>query len=274
MSTDRPFTAVVVAHPDDEALWLSSALASAGRTVLCFGEVFERPEDSHARRRAVTALPLAGLTDLAIPESGVDFRLNPPLPQLTSTGIRIEEPRARARYESNFARLIDALRTALAGLRVIYTHNPWGEYGHPEHIQVYRAVAALQLELKYTIWFSNYVSPASWPLAAHLASEVRCAERRIVQPDRVTARRLMRIYRRQGAWTWNWAHRWPATETLFSQPPPADPAPRRTLCGEWLLDVTRLRWSSPPWRAARRRLPPVRQSPGSDGDVHAPTPPG
>ena len=270
MAADQPSTAVVVAHPDDEALWLSSALASAGRTVLCFGDLFERPAESRARRQAVAALPLAGLVDLAVPESGVSHRLDPPLPKLTSAGIKVEEPRVRARYEANFGTLIDALRPALAGVRVIYTHNPWGEYGHPEHIQVHRAVATLQLELNYTMWFSNYVGPASWPLAVHLAGEVRCAERRIVPPNRLAARRLMRIYRRQGIWTWNWAHRWPARETFFSQPPPADPAPRRNLGGEWLLDVTRLRWSSPPWRVARRRLPPVRERSGSDGDVHTP----
>lgn len=241
--------------------------------MLCFGDLFERSGESNARRQAVAALPLAGLVDLAIPESGAGFRLEP-VPELTATGIRIAAPEARARYESNFERLIDGLRKALAGVQEIYTHNPWGEYGHPEHIQVHRAVAALQPELGYTIWFSNYVSPASWPLAVRLASEVRWGERRIVQPDRLTARKLMRIYRRQGAWTWKWAHRWPAEETFFSQPPPANPAPRRPLCGEWLLDVARLRWWSMPWLTARRRLPLARPSPGREGDVHTPPPAG
>jgi hypothetical protein len=61
-------TVVVVAHRDDEALWLSSVVASAGRVVVCFGAVFERPQLSEARRRAVAALPLADIVDLAIPE--------------------------------------------------------------------------------------------------------------------------------------------------------------------------------------------------------------
>jgi hypothetical protein len=38
-----------VAHPDDEALWLSSVVASAGRVVFCFGAVFERPQLSKLR---------------------------------------------------------------------------------------------------------------------------------------------------------------------------------------------------------------------------------
>jgi len=270
VSTRHSSTAIVVAHPDDEAIWLSSALASAGRIVFCFGAIFEQSAQSDARRRAVAALPLAGLTDLAIPESGAGFRFGSPVPELTSAGVGIEAPEARARYESNYERLTVALRTALAGLEQIYTHNPWGEYGHPEHVQVYRAVTALQLELGYTIWFSNYVGRASWPLAMHLAREVCWAERRIVQPDRLMARRLMQIYRRQGAWTWSRAHRWPPEETFFSQPPSTEPAPRRPLCGEWLLDVERLRRWSPPWRAVRRRLPAPRTHPGPDDDVHTP----
>lgn len=262
--------ALVVAHPDDEALWLSSAIASAERTVLCFGALFERSQDSKARQRAVAALPLAGLVTLSIPESGCGFSLARTVPEPTAAGVAIEDDEVRARYESNYGKLLGALRATLAGFREIYTHNPWGEYGHPEHIQVHRAVCALQPELGYTIWFSNYVSAASWPLARRLAGEVRWAERRIVQPDRLTSRALMRVYRQHGAWTWSWAHRWPREETLFSLPPPGDPAPRRPLGGEWLLDVKRLRWWSPPWLSTRRMLPRLSARSGRDGDVHTP----
>ena len=67
-------TAVVVAHPDDEALWLSSAVASADRIVFGFGEVFDKPRESEARRQAVAALPLKGIVNLGIPESGAGWK--------------------------------------------------------------------------------------------------------------------------------------------------------------------------------------------------------
>jgi LmbE family N-acetylglucosaminyl deacetylase len=247
-------SAVVVAHPDDESLWLSSVLASADRVVFCFGDLFERPKLSEARRRAVAALPLAGLADLKLPESGGGVSVDWANPQPTEAGIAISDTAARARYEANYPKLVDALRPVLAECGDVYTHNPWGEYGHAEHIQVYRAVAALQAELGYTIWFSNYVGPASWPLAQQLGRRPCWARRRTIQPDKVTARRFMRVYRRHGAWTWTRCHLWPAHETVYAQPPAENREARRPLSGEWLLDVAGLRWWPPPWRRARRYL--------------------
>jgi hypothetical protein len=244
--SDAPCTpaAVVVAHP---------AVSSAERVVLCFGDPFERPKMSRARRRAVAALPLSNLVDLALPESGAGFSVDWSDPTPTATGIAITDAAARARYDANYARLVDRLREVLAGCREVYTHNPWGEYGHAEHIQVYRAVTALQAELGYRIWFSNYVRTSSWPLARRIGGAPCWTERRTVRPDTALARRLMGVYWRHGAWTWSWFHRWPAEETLYAQAPAGDPGPRHPLAGEWLLDVASLRWWLP-WRAARRRL--------------------
>lgn len=251
------FTALVVAHPDDEVLWLSAVISAADRIVLSFGDLFERPRDSAARRAAAGALPLGGLVRLDLPESGVKTVVDWAHPQPTPTGVAITEAGARARYEANYPRLLTGLRGALAGAREVYTHNPWGEYGHAEHVQVYRAVADLQGEMGYTLWFSNYVSRKSWPLACQLSTRVYWAKRRGLAPDRATARRLMRLYKEHGAWTWNATHRWPARETLYGIDPPGSGHPRFPLAGEWLLDVDRLCWWPPTLRPRNRRLLPA-----------------
>ncbi|MHB1871471.1 MAG: PIG-L family deacetylase [Steroidobacteraceae bacterium] len=248
----RP-AAVVVAHPDDEALWLSSAILPAERVVYCFGDLYERPRDAQARRRALEALPLSGIVTLAVPESGAGFCADWTDPRPTPFGIEITETAARARYESNYDRVLAGLRGCLAGFAEVYTHNPWGEYGHAEHIQVHRAVAALQAELGYTLWFSNYVGKRSWPLARRLGGELRWTERRSVRPDRATARTLRGIYRRHGAWTWSSLHYWPAREALYALAPGGAADVGHRFTGEELLDVARLRgW--PPWPFPRRRL--------------------
>ncbi len=262
MSARQAGHAVVVAHPDDEALWLSSVVASARRIVFGFGAVFDRPGRSQARRRAVAALPLKEIVNLGIPESGVDWQRHQIEPELTPLGIKIAGSAARDRYESNYARLHEGLRASLAGCAEVYTHNPWGEYGHPEHIQVHRAVSALQAELGYKVRFSNYVSARNLPFVRGLAERLSFAERAVVRPDLVTARALMAVYRHQGAWTYPTAHRWPAHEVMYTQPGSSADL-ERTFIGEWLLDVTRLRWWS--WRDPRRYLKALRK-PGDRGD--------
>ncbi len=253
MSNPLKSTAVVVAHPDDEILWLSGVVSSTDRIVFCFGDQFERPKSSAARRQVVQALPLPGLVDLKLPESGAGFSADLANPKLTPCGIDITDAAGRLRYEANYTALVGALRERLAGYRDVYTHNPWGEYGHAEHIQVYRAVAALQAELGYTIWFSNYVSPVSLPLARQIGNQPCWTQRREMASDRALAYRLKRIYQRHGAWTWSRFHRWPATETLYAQPLADSAETRHLLAQEWLLDTAKLRWWRP-WRAALRRL--------------------
>ena len=47
-------SAVVAAHPDDEILWLSSAMKAARHVVLCYGAPFDKPESN-------TVLPPGGI---------------------------------------------------------------------------------------------------------------------------------------------------------------------------------------------------------------------
>ena len=75
MKVPRSRNAVVVAHPDDEALWLSAVVASVERVVFGFGAAFDKPQRSEARRQAVAALPLSGIVNLEIPESTLRERL-------------------------------------------------------------------------------------------------------------------------------------------------------------------------------------------------------
>lgn len=248
-------SAVVVAHPDDEILWLSGLVGAADRVVFCFGDPVGRPRLAAARRRAVAAVAptLPRLVALGIPESGARFSADWDRPRLTPFGIDIIDAAARARYEAGFATLVDKLRPLLGTCRDVYTHNPWGEYGHAEHIQVHCAVAALQAELGFTIWVSNYVADRSWPLAQAIGRTQCWTGRRPIAPDLATARRLARLYRRHGAWTWSRWHRWPAQEMLFALAPAGDEAARHTLSGEYLCDVAGLlRWA--PWRRTARRL--------------------
>ena len=121
--------AVVVAHPDDEALWLSAALARAERVVFCFGDQSGGGKKSAARRRAVAALGLPGLISLGLTESGTRKLVDWANARFTAAGIEIFEAEGRARYEANFTALVAGLRPQLAGCGLgRHEHRP-GRHG-------------------------------------------------------------------------------------------------------------------------------------------------
>lgn len=208
----------MVAHPDDEILWLSSVMAKADPVVLCFGAPYGNPQKAENRARAVAHLGLLRLVDLALPESGARLQVNWENPTLTPTGIAVSDQAAQTRYDANFPQLLEKLRPILTGATDVYTHNPWGEYGHTEHIQVHRAVKALQAELHFTVWFSNYAAPQTYKLAQKLGQDVVWQEKQTLPTDPEVAHRLQKVYQTYKAWTWSNWHKWPATETLYSQP--------------------------------------------------------
>lgn len=241
--------AVVVAHPDDEILWLSSVLAQAEPLVLCFGAPYNKPKVAQNRAEAVAALSFPNLVNLAIPESGARLLVDYKHPRLTATGIAIAEPQAQARYDENFCILLETLRPHLRGVKHVYTHNPWGEYGHSEHIQVYRAVQTLQQELGFTIWFSNYIAPRSQKLARDIGTAPLWQSKRVVPTDLHIAKRWQKLYQKHHVWTWSNWYKWPAQETLYAQPC-GDKQDWKNLQGEALLNVDALR----KWRAVSRAV--------------------
>ncbi|CAN5710582.1 hypothetical protein BH23PSE1_BH23PSE1_02480 [soil metagenome] len=266
--------AVVMAHPDDEVLWASAVLGRAGRIVLCFGEVASKPALGAGRRRAMAAFPLPGAVHLDLAESEVFGGADWPLPEETPAGLAVRRrPGAmagfsQARYEANQARLAGLLTERLRGCADVVTHNPWGEYGHEEHVQVLRAVAAAQASLGFRIWVTGYCSDKSAPLMRrHLA--------RLGPPtpplptDPALGDRLRRLYQETGCWTWFDDYVWPETEVFYPWPagagtgaetaPPPRPGAVHPLNHVWLG------WTKPPppaplpVRLARRLARPLRR---------------
>jgi LmbE family N-acetylglucosaminyl deacetylase len=234
-------SALVVAHPDDEALWFSGSLRVVSRVVVCFGDQFDGGAKNARRAKALADLPVPGLVALNITESGTRQLVDWARAGETDFGIDIAEPEGRARYEANFAVLVERLRTQLAGVREVVTHNPWGEYGHPEHVQVYRAVRALQGALGFRLWVSNYAAPLSAGFAGRV--EARWVNKRALPTDGAYARRLQGVYLRYRVWTWPVLHRWPRGEVLYEVAPQG-----QSFAGEVMWDCAKLRL----WRALGR----------------------
>lgn len=212
--------AVVMAHPDDEVLWASSVLAQAGKVILCFGDAPGKPFFSDGRRRAVAQLPLPGLEALQISEAAVAGTALWPQPEEVAEGLAprrlplgLEAPLRRA-YRRNFETLCHELTARLAGVREVVTHNPWGEYGHEEHVQVFRAVQAVSATLGFRIWVSGYMGERAVGLMQrHLDGLGQPSRPRPV--DVALGHRLRDIYIGNACWSWPDDYTWPEVEWFY-----------------------------------------------------------
>jgi LmbE family N-acetylglucosaminyl deacetylase len=252
-------TTLVMAHPDDEVLWAGSVLARLERVVLCFSDVPSNPGWSEGRTRSMKDYPLANATNLGLVESEVFEGAAWLAPVETSAGLavargeRATQGYSETRYQDNHSLLLERLRPILERSPSVLTHSPWGEYGHEEHVQVFRAVADLQVELGFELWVPGYVSEKSYRLM------LRHIPRLQLDPvscptDPVLSREIMALYSRNGCWTWFNDYVWPERDHFYrwvgSGGESAGLSPGRLVPMNMLW--TNWRPSPPPRRALRR----------------------
>lgn len=209
---------LIVAHPDDEILWFSSILRQVAKVIIAFQDYDAVPGLGARRAAAMAELGYSNLACLGIAEAGSLKRANWDDPNPTGYGIALDAPaETRLRYGENFALLCAAFAAELRTASDVFTHNPWGEYGHEDHVQVHRVVDSLRPALGFRLWTSNYYGTRS----AKLASRYRPAG----QPpamrlpiDQAYARSVADIYQRHDCWTWtrNWT--WADEECFLPAP--------------------------------------------------------
>ncbi|MEX2493363.1 MAG: PIG-L family deacetylase [Nitrospirales bacterium] len=213
-------TVIVAAHPDDEILWFSSLLEKAEHVVLCYLGELANPEFGQFRSEALAQFPLAEkMSCLALTALGVSRPKNFVSPKFSPFGIELVADsklpeNAQEHYEKNYLVLKDKLADILGKYHNVVTHNPWGEYGHEEHVQVYRAVKDLQASLGFNLWTSNYGSTRTIGLMASIAK----ASQVVTLPTNPQlAQKIMAIYQETQCWTWYDDWQWPAEETFFKE---------------------------------------------------------
>ena len=209
---------LVVAHPDDEILWFSSILADVGHVALCYLGELVNPSFGDQRRQVLADYPLQDkMSCLELVSLGLSRPRNFLNPQFSQYGIEFTDDQGvdekfKEHYKENYRLLRSKLADMLSGYQNVFTHNPWGEYGHEEHVQVYRVIQELQKDMGYNILFSNYCSTRTVHLATLLVDTCEVVSR---TTDRAIALKILEVYERTNTWTWydNWT--WPAQETFF-----------------------------------------------------------
>ncbi len=209
--------AVVVAHPDDEVLWFSSVAGRVKRVIIAYEACDLLPGLGEARRAASEKYPLPGAVFLRRPEPCSLWHVDWSHPEPTDYGMALNQPgssEAALRYREAYTGLSRDLGGLLVGLSDVFTHNPWGEYGHPDHVQVSRAVATLGAELGFRTHFSNYVAPRSMRLAARFIPGL--TKGLVLETDRALAARVKAVYVEHGCWTWHADYAPPETEAFLT----------------------------------------------------------
>lgn len=214
--------AVVVAHPDDEVLWFSSVLVNAKRIIFCYGDYAPLPSIGPARRRVVGDFPHRNVVFLDLPEQLFHECADWSNPRQVPAGIAIPDTKVRRRYEKNFARLVSRLKPHLRDVDLVFTHNPWGEYGHEDHVQVHHAARAILSRRRGRILMPAHVTPKSLKMMEKTAA---CASPEpFTRPvNKTHAQAIKQLYERHGCWTYfaDWQPPDEDSFLLLSDPRPA-----------------------------------------------------
>ncbi|MGH9029740.1 MAG: PIG-L family deacetylase, partial [Acidimicrobiales bacterium] len=146
---------VVVAHPDDEAFWFTPVLRRAAHIVAALPVHTDDEVVTRGRERVLADYPIATFEFLPFKEAGVYRRSNWRLREPAELGVTLRRlssaARARA-YRENYETLLEALDPYVRAHEVVFSHNPWGEYGHEEHVQVSSVVTALARRHGRSVW--------------------------------------------------------------------------------------------------------------------------
>lgn len=244
---------LVVAHPDDENLWFSSVLSSVDHVVLCYMGELVNPSFGDLRKQALSVYPLHDkMSCLELVSLGASQPRNFLDPKFCQYGIEFIDDegisdKLKEQYKENAFLLRNKLAKILIGYENVVTHNPWGEYGHEEHVQVHRVIRELQRTMAFNLLFSNYCSTRTVHLVSQMA---RAAKVGTFPVDHTIARQLMEFYKNTNTWTWYEDWQWPAEETFFKE----TGSETDSVSGGSLLPVSMV---------VMPLLPPPRKAPGS-----------
>jgi hypothetical protein len=112
---------LILAHPDDECIWFNPE--EYDKIVIVFTDRLDVPQFGDSRRQAMKELPYADkIINLNLPESNY-----------------WRDKTKREDYLDCYDDVCFWLQAGIEEGDTITTHNPYGEYGHTDHMLVWHA---------------------------------------------------------------------------------------------------------------------------------------
>ncbi|AEV71898.1 GlcNAc-PI de-N-acetylase [Mycolicibacterium rhodesiae NBB3] len=249
---------LVAAHPDDEILWFSSIFDLCKSVIVCYGASASSKESwDVGRAQLMDTYPHGKVRFLKVRQSGGFDAANWYRPEEAESGLRLRG-RVSAVYERNAEDLFRILISNLAPESVVITHNPWGEYGHEEHVQVFRVLQRLQERIGFDLFVDGYVSDRSAKLmkrSLHLLEGAPIVR----ETDRGLAHQLKNLYIEHDCWTFHDDFEWPEFEVFYRVRQPDGPVQKASVSVPLNL-ISRSFYVSPIKKLAKKLLPTSVQS--------------
>jgi len=269
MKNEFDDSVLIVAHPDDECLWFSSILQRVDEIVICYEDHPKLSDVGPARRAALTEIrntfvdsnnALSGIRSLGLVEVDTFPATDWDNPMYCDVGLCLTRAHIAAQYETNFHTLVDLFSPIVANKANVYTHNPWGEYGHADHVQVFCVLRKLQSVHGFRLWHSNYVSEQTVAQVQRFVTGFDAQyEMRTTEPH--LAHRMRDSYKRTDSWTWFDDYAWFAQESFVEYQPNRLPSDPGSSHGSWApLNYLKVGFETQPvtmpnlsWRSRLRR---------------------
>ena len=162
---------IVMAHPDDEVIFGWPVLKETNKILICSSDL-DNPKRMWCKNRKIALMEVCS-------ELGIKYEC---------LNYNSEFYRLPTRDET-LKRMANDIQRRVGDK--VFTHNPWGEYGHIDHIIINQIVPG---------HCSDILIDSNWlPVRRHgLGRLIKKAEW-----DEAIYQKLKKIYVRHGCWTWN-----------------------------------------------------------------------
>ena len=125
-------------------------------------------------------------------------------------------------YDKNYNILLDELRKVIPQKSLIFSHNPWGEYGHEEHSQVFKAAFKIATETKSELYVTGYWSNLTKSYAQRKL-HLLIPDYFIFKTNYAIFQKLREHYLNNGCWTWYKNYSLPCIELFYKIDTDLDP---------------------------------------------------
>jgi hypothetical protein len=145
---------------------------------------------------------LNNITFLGLPQASVDNAPKNNWDNVIENDYGVVGGRNYKEYKQNFQKLFKKLSIELDKFKKIYTHNPWGEYGHVEHIQVHRCITKLSKIKGFEIFVFGYLSRDTIKLASfklETLGPILIKKKNDIE----LFQKIKNLYMHQKCWTWS-----------------------------------------------------------------------